>query len=647
MVPPLEPTPARPRAGLLRATVEHVPRAIGLVVRGAPGSTAALVVLTLALAGLPLGIAWVGKALVDAVVARDAERTLVWVGVELGLVMAQVGAMRGRSLVERLLGARLSRDVNVRILEKALTLDLRDFEDPELYDQLTRARREASSRPIAVVTETFSIAQNLLTLLGYASLLLALSPLVVGALVVASIPATIAEVHFGRIAFRVRNWRSPDARRLVYLERVLASDDHAKEVKLLGIGPLLLERYRGLSDSFFEEDRGLAIRRTLWGGGLSLLATVTFYGAYAWAAQGAARGLLTLGELTLFVASFQKGQQALQGLLSGVGGMHEHDLYLSNLFSYLDRAPSETRSQRRTSGEDRAPPDEEPPRAAAGEQLDGPSARPGEKPGDGPGDGPGGGPGEKRGGGVRFEGVSFRYPGSERWALRDVTLDVPAGTSLALVGHNGAGKTTFIKLLTGLYEPTMGRVLLDGEPVGSLPEDERFRRFSVVFQDFVQLQMTLADNVGLGSHEHRGDEARMERAIDRGGARALVGKLEKGKETQLGKWFVGGVELSGGEWQKVALARSFMREEADVLVLDEPTAALDAEAEHAVFERFRELTRGRTSILISHRFPTVRMADRIVVLDGGALCEEGTHDELLAKQGTYARLFELQAQGYR
>jgi ATP-binding cassette subfamily B protein len=634
----------------VRATVEHVPRAIGLVVRGAPGSTAALVGLTLVLAGLPLGIAWVGKALVDAVVARDAERTLVWVAVELGLVMAQVGATRGRSLVERLLGARLSRDVNVRILEKALTLDLRDFEDAELYDQLTRARREASSRPIAVVTETFSIAQNLLTLIGYASLLLALSPLVVGALVVASIPATIAEVHFGRIAFRVRNWRSPDARRLVYLERVLASDDHAKEVKLLGIGPLLLERYRGLSDSFFEEDRGLAIRRTLWGGGLSLLATATFYGAYAWAAQGAARGLLTLGELTLFVASFQKGQQALQGLLSGIGGMHEHDLYLSNLFSYLDRAPSEPRPAREPQGAASATRGEKQGEAGRREGVE----ESGEKLARDPQTGPetGAHTGEKREGleglgGVRFEGVSFRYPGSERWALRDVTLDVPAGTSLALVGHNGAGKTTFIKLLTGLYEPTMGRVLLDGEPVGSLPDHERFRRFSVVFQDFMQLQMTLADNVGLGSHEHRHDEARMERAIARGGASALVGKLEKGRDTQLGKWFGGGVELSGGEWQKVALARSFMREEADVLVLDEPTAALDAEAEHAVFERFRELTRGRTSILISHRFPTVRMADRIVVLDGGTLCEEGTHDELLAKGGTYARLFELQAQGYR
>jgi ATP-binding cassette subfamily B protein len=591
----------------IRAGLALLPRAARMAAASSPGGMAALVALTLAAAALPPAIAWVGKALVDAVVAKDPDQAVHWVIVELGLVASLVILSRGTGLLRQTLGARLGHNVNVTILDKALKLDLADFEDPAFYDQLTRARREASSRPIGVVMQVFDIAKGALTLSGYAALLIGYSPLVCLALAIASIPATVSEVVFGRAAFRLRNWRSPDNRRLYYMERVLASDDHAKEIKLLGVGPLLLDRYRTLGDRITKEDATLAARRFRWGTALSVLATMVYYGAYATMVVGAARGSMTIGEMTLYAVAFRQGQESLQSILSSVGGMHEHALYLSNLFGFLDRVP---RSQNGANG------------AAALEKASGPAH-------------------------LVLENVSFRYPGAERWALRNVSLDVEPGKSLAIVGHNGAGKTTLIKLLLGLYAPTEGRVLLDGVDVASIPPEARLRTFAAVFQDFARWQLTMRENVGFGSVDHLEDDPHLERAIERGGAKALLGRMGSGLETQLGKWFDAGVELSGGEWQSVALSRSFARDDARVLILDEPTAALDADAEQAVFERFRELTKGRTAILISHRFPTVRMADRIVVLDAGEIEEAGAHDELVGAGGLYAKLFELQAAGYR
>ncbi len=578
-----------------------------MAISSSPARFSALIALTVVAAMLPPATAWTGKALVDAVVAHDSARALRWVEVELGLVAAMVVVSRTTQLLRQTLGALLGTRVNVAILEKALGLDLADFEDPTFYDQLTRARREASSRPIAVVMEVFDLVKGALTLSGYAALLFAFSPLVCLALAAASLPATAAEVYFGRAAFRLRNWRSPETRKLLYLERVLASDDHAKEVKVLGIGPLLLDRYRTLGSRIVTEDAALASRRYRWASALSLVATGVYYAAYASMVLAAAAGRMTLGQMTLYAVAFRQGQESLQSILGGVGGMHEHALYLSNLYGYLDRSPR-TRPNTLAESRDRAV-----PAPAHLELVD----------------------------------VSFRYPGSERWALRHVSLDIEPGKSLAVVGHNGAGKTTLIKLLLGLYEPTEGRVLLDGRDVARIPEEQRLASFAAVFQDFARWQLTLRENVGFGSAAHLEDEERIGRAVDRGGAAPLVGRLASGLSTQLGKWFDAGVELSGGEWQSVALSRSFAREEARVLIFDEPTAALDADAEHAIFERFRALNEGRTSVLISHRFPTVRTADRIVVIDGGELRESGTHDELAAAGGLYARLFALQAAGYR
>jgi ATP-binding cassette subfamily B protein len=593
------------RLASLYASFRHTRATVALVWQSSPRLTLLLGGLTLLGAAAPLAIAFVGKSIVDAAVAHHRDATLHWVVLELALVVVQAALIRALALVRGLLGARLGLDINVRILEKALTLELRHFEDPDFYDRLTRARREASVRPISVVTESFQLVQNVLTLFGYAGLLVSFSPWAVLGLLLAALPATLAEMRFSQQAFRLRNWRSPDSRRLLYLEYVLANDDHAKEVKLFGLGPMLLERYRSLGETFYGEDTQLALRRAGWSYVLSLIGTLTFYGCYAVVAVAAAVGTLTLGLMTLYVVAFRQGQQAFQSILTALGGMYEDNLYMSNLFEYL------------------AIPTVRPLVPA----LPGPAAS------------------AERG--IRFEDVGFRYPDAEGWALRHVSLFIPHGQSLALVGQNGAGKTTFIKLLTRLYAPSEGRILLDGVDLQSWDESVLRGRLGVIFQDFNQYQFRFRENVGVGSVEHLEDAPRVQRAVEEGGATEVLAGLSEGLETPLGRWFKDGTELSGGQWQKVALARAFMREEADILVLDEPTAALDAEAEHAIFQRFRELARGRTTLLISHRFSTVRMADRIVVIEHGELVEQGTHAELMALGGRYAHLFTLQAKGYQ
>jgi ATP-binding cassette subfamily B protein len=595
----------------------------------------ALALFTIVAAALPPSVAYIGKLIIDAVMAaqaaapgsvRDAALSrAVWlVAIELGAVTLMAGCERVLTLVRQVVGLRLGIDLNVRILEKARHLELRHFEDAEFYDKLTRARREASTRPLSLIQSNFQVVRHALTLAGYIALLVGFSGWMALAVLVATVPAFLAEARFSGAAFRLRNWRSPDSRRLTYLEYVLANDEHAKEVKLFGLGPLLLDRYKQLAESFFAGDRRLAIQRGAWGYALSLLSTGVFYGCYALIVMATVRGRLSLGGMTLYLVAFRQGQQSFQAVLSALGGMYEDTLYMSNLFEYFAIPTSNEAAPR-------AIPEAIPqiPGTAAVEQ------------------------------GVRFESVGFRYPATaataavpgdtappERWALREINVFIPRGQSLALVGENGAGKTTFIKLLTKLYQPTEGRILLDGRDLNAWDESELRRRIGVIFQDFNQYQLALRENVGFGSVEHLNDAPRVGRAIEQGGARELVAGLTAGVDTQLGRWFSAGVELSGGQWQKIALARAFMRDEADILILDEPTAALDAEAEHAVFQRFRALAAGRTTILISHRFPTVRMADRILVLEAGRVVEDGSHEQLLAAGARYARLFALQASGY-
>jgi ATP-binding cassette subfamily B protein len=615
--PPKEPE-KKPAGVALRESIRYIRRALALVWKSSPALTVAFAANVVVASILGPGIALAGKKIVDAVVGGSHDETVRWVIVELVLVVVQASNTRAGSLVRNVLGSRLGTDINLAILERAQRLELKHFEDPEFYDRLTRARREASSRPLALVTETFSLVQAVLTLAGYAALLVRFSAWVVLVLMLATIPATIAEMRFSKAGFRLRNWRSPDSRRLTYLEYVLANDEHAKEVKLFGLGPLFLGRYRELAERFHREDTRLAIRRTAVTYALSLLATLAFYGAYAAMATMAALRRISLGDMTLYVLAFRSGQQAFQSILGGIGAIYEHNLYMSNLFLYLD---AELEPETGVDGGDGTPSS----RALATNRA--PHVEETER-------------------GIRLVDVGFRYPGQERWVLRHIDLFIPERQSVAIVGQNGAGKTTLIKLLTRLYEPTEGKVFLDGKDLRDWDRDALLARFGVVFQDYNQYQLKFRENVGVGSVRHLDDDARIVRASSQGGAEPVVAGLAEGIETPLGRWFQDGAELSGGQWQKIALARGFMREEADILVLDEPTAALDAEAEYAVFERFRQLTKDRTTIIISHRFPTVRLSDRILVIEHGSILEDGTHADLIAHPATYARLYELQARGY-
>lgn len=588
-------------------------RALELVWSTSRVLTVALGLLTLVAGLLPAAVAYVGALIIDAVVAAASAvsageplaltSVFVLIAVEAALVMALTGTQRGLSLSQSLLRAQLGQRVNVMILEKALTLQLAHFEDSEFYDKLTRARREASSRPLSLVTRTFGLAQNAISLVSYGVLLAAFSPWAVLVLLLAGLPAFLAETRFSGDAFKLFRWRSPETRMQIYLETVLAREDHAKEVKLYGLGPLLLDRYRDIFNKLYSADRSLAIRRDGWGFVLGLIGTATLYIAYGWIAMTTIVGRITLGQMTMYLMLFRQGQAAVSASLSAIGGMYEDNLYLSTLYEYL----------------------ETPVPAAQGAAQEGPA----------PADG------------IRFENVSFTYPGSDTPALQDIDLHIRPGQSLALVGQNGSGKTTLIKLLTRLYTPDIGRVLLDGRDLQEWDEVTLLQRIGVIFQDFARYQMPVGENIGAGDVKHFDNRERWQEAANMGMATPFIETLPAGFDTQLGKWFSEGRELSGGQWQKIALARAFMRSRADILVLDEPTAAMDAEAEATIFEHFRGLTKNRIAILISHRFSTVRMADQIIVIQDGRIIERGNHEELIAADGHYAHLFTLQAQGYR
>ena len=607
-----EPKDSARRAGFF-GVFRYSRRALHLVWSTNRPLTVSLAILTIFAGILPAAIAWIGAQIIDAVVAAieiykdsgEAQlQSVIWlVAAEAGVVAALAGAQRGISLCQALLRAQLGQRVNVMILDKALTLELAQFEDAEFYDKLTRARREASNRPLSLVNRTFGLGQNLVSLLSYGVLLVQFSPWAVVALVVAGLPAFIAETRFSNEAFSLFRWRSPDTRKQIYLESVIAREDNVKEVKLFGLGPLLLQRYRDIFRRLYTRDRSLAIRRDGWGFVLGLLGTAALYGAYAWIAAAAVISRITLGQMTMYLMLFRQGQSAVAAILTAIGGMYEDNLYLSTLYEYL-----ETESPETSGNLDRGP-----------------------NPGDG----------------IRFENVSFTYPGASEPALRNIDLHIRPGESLALVGENGSGKTTLIKLLTRLYTPQEGRILLDGLDLREWKQNTLRRRIGVIFQDFVRFQFTVGENIGAGDVEHFYDEERWTEAAEMGMADEFIEDLPAEYRTQLGKWFKDGQELSGGQWQKIALSRAFMRSSADILVLDEPTAAMDAGAEATIFEHFRRLTRDKIAILISHRFSTVRMANQIIVIRNGEIIERGDHQALMAMDGNYAHLFSLQAAGYR
>ncbi|QIR36679.1 ABC transporter ATP-binding protein [Tolypothrix sp. PCC 7910] len=592
------------------AVFRYSGRAIGLVWTTSRALTIILATLTLVAGLLPAAIAYIGKLIVDAVVLSaqagadgDISRPLMYVGLEAIAVIVLAGSQRGLTICQSLLRALLGQRVNLLILEKSLTLDLKYFEDSEFYDKLLNARREASVRPLSLVNRTFGLVQNALSLVTYGILLVKFSIWAVIVLILAAMPAFIGETKFAGEAFRLFSWRAPETRQQHYLENLLAREDFVTEVKLYQLGEMLLGRYRQLFNNLYGEDRDLTLRRGWWGYLLSLVSTTAFYLAYGWIVIETVLGKISLGDMTMYLTVFRQGQSTFSAALTSIGGMYEDNLYLSNLYDFLE------------------------------EQTPQPwgTATKGINPKDG----------------IRFENVSFTYPGNLKPALQNISLHLKPGEKLAIVGENGSGKTTLIKLLTRLYTPDSGRITLDGLDLQEWDVEVLRRRIGVIFQNFVRYQFTVGENIGVGDVEYLEDTNRWQKAAQKGMAQTFIHQLPNSFQTQLGRWFKGGQELSGGQWQKIALSRAFMRSRADILVLDEPTSAMDAQAEYEIFNHFRTVTKNQMVFLISHRFSTVRMADNIMVIESGKVVEQGTHEELLATGGQYAKLFLLQAAGYQ
>ncbi len=580
----------------------------------------ASMVLRLIRAILPVSALWIGKLIIDEVVRlsdlpdRPADLWGWWVSDALGLLLTYVlvelalailSDVLGRvvGLVDTLLSDRLTMSSSIRLMKHAATLDLEDFENAEFQDKLERARRQASGR-MTLMGLLFTQMQNLITVATFAAGLVVFNPWLILLLALALIPAFIGEAHFNAQSYSLDFGRTPERRELDYVRQTAASVESAKEVKIFGLNGFLTDRYRELSESFYKASRKIAQRRALWGGILTALGTFGYYAAYAWIIAGTLAGQLSLGDLTFLSGSFLRLRGLLEGLLTSFSSTASQALYLDDLFSFFEVQP---------------------------EILSAPDALPFPIP--------------VRQGFV-FENVGFRYPGAERWAVRNLSFTLQAGETLALVGENGAGKTTLVKLLARLYDPDEGRIMLDGHELRRYDLDGLRGAMGVIFQDFMRYNLSAADNIAVGRIEERNNRPRIIDAAHRSLADQVIARLPGKYDQMIGKRFRNGVELSGGEWQKLAIARAYMRG-AEVLILDEPTAALDARSEFEVFQRFKELSAGKTAILISHRFSSVRMADRILVLVDGRVEASGTHEELLAESGRYAELFELQAAGYR
>ena len=583
-------------------------KALSLVWTTSKSLTIAIAIFTLISGLLPAAIAYVGKLIVDSVLLasqnglQDRHLAVSYVGLEAILIVILAASQKGLNVCQSLLRVLLGQRVNVLILEKALTLNLEHFEDSEFYDKMSQARSQASSRPLSLISRIFGLGQSALTLLTFSGLLLHFSIWAVVVLVLAAIPSFIAETRFSEHAFRLFRWRSPETRQQHYLETLLAREDYAKEVQLYQLGDMLLQRYRDIFNRLYDEDRNLTIKKGFWGYLLGLLSTGAFYVVYAWMVMEAIAGKISLGEMTMYLVVFRQGQSTFASALTSIGGMYEDNLYLANLYEFL----------------------EQPIPKSGGKITKGIVSE-----------------------GIRFEHVYFCYPESQEPVLKDISLHLQHGEKLAIVGENGSGKTTLIKLLTRLYTPSSGRILLDGVDLNDWDIDVLRKRIGVIFQNFVQYQFTVGENVGVGDVTHLNDNQEWEIASEKGTAKPFIDNMPQKFGTQLGKWFKGGQELSGGQWQKIALSRAFMRSQADILVLDEPTAAMDAEAEMNIFNHFRSLTKDQMVVLISHRFSTVRMADKIIVMADGKIIEQGSHEQLLAEDGRYAHLFSLQAAGYK
>jgi ATP-binding cassette subfamily B protein len=617
-IPPPETLPFAP--GERMRTVRHLGRLFGQIWRTSPWLMSASIVLRLIVAVQPPLMLLIAKFIIDEVVAQTARgvpgpEIADWVASGrlsflIGLLLAELWLVVGRDVinraiqvVEQILGETHSNKVTLDLMQHAARLDLKHFEQSEYQDRLERARRQAASRS-TVLSQVFSQAQSVVTAVALATGLFVYAPLLILLLAVSLVPAVWGEVRFNRLAYWLSHRRSTERRQLEYLRQLGASADSAKEIKLFGLGEFLAGRFRKVSQQILVENRNMAISRAVLTTSLATISTATYYAAYAYIVWRTLHGEFTIGDLVFLSGSFSQLNGYFQQILLGFTQIAGQSLYLDDLFSFFEIEPTIL--------------DPEDPKPFPIPLKDG----------------------------IVFDNVGFRYPGSERWALRNLSFTVPAGETLALVGENGAGKTTIVKLMTRLYDPDEGRITIDGIDLKDFATAELRNHIGVIFQDFLRYSFTAGENIAVGRIEAADDRERIEAAAHQSLADEVIGRLPEGYDQMLGRVFLRGQDLSGGEWQKVAIARAYMRN-AEIIILDEPTAALDARAESEVFQRFKNLAEGTTAVIISHRFSTVRMADRIVVLADGKVAESGTHAELMAEGGRYAELFELQAAGYR
>ncbi|NYI88331.1 ATP-binding cassette subfamily B protein [Amycolatopsis endophytica] len=607
-----EPKDLRSRWRRLRqsagGTVRGLPRVVKLAWQASPVITVLIALSTLVSGLVPTVTAYVAKLLLDAVVAAvqhhgGTGRIVELAALEFGVFTATAISTALTNAAQQLLQERMTLTIRHRVMDHASKLDLQFFEDSQSYDQLRQASQEAPQRPMTMLTSALGLGRTSITFASMIVLLVSVSPLLAVVALLAPVPAFISQAKYGSRGFMLTLLMSPVRRRMDYLNSLVTTDTYAKETKLFGLGPYLVDRFLRLGQNYYARERRLTTRRNFVGTAWSLLSTLAGSGIALYIALEAVAGRLTIGDLALYTAAATAVQTSVQGLFSGFSGMYENNLYLDTLYQFLETAPRITRP-------------------AVVKPLPEPVR-----------------------GHIEFQDVSFSYPGSEEKALDGVSFEIRPGETVAVVGRNGAGKSTLFKLLCRLYDPTEGRILLDGVDLREFDPDELRTRISAMFQDYVTYQGTAAENIGLGQLSAVDDRERISDSAARAGVASRISRLPRGYDSPLGRWFDQGVSLSGGEWQKIALARAFMRD-APILILDEPTSALDAAAEHDLFARLRALAEGRTTLYISHRFSTVRQAEKILLLDQGRLAEEGTHEELMSTGGDYAALFTLQAAAY-
>ena len=591
-----------------------IPPFFRLIWQTSPTLFAANVALRVVRAAVPVTTLYIGKLIIDEVVRLtqlsgepDLSYLLILIGAEFAIAIVSDAINRSTVLLDSLLGDKFANETSVRLMQHAGTLDLQQFEDADFYDKMERARRQTTRRT-ALMSQVLGQFQGLITIGFLAVGLIALSPWLIVLIAVAVIPAFLGETHFNERSYSLNHRWTPERRELDYYRFIGASDETAKEVKIFGLSDYLVNQFATLADKYYQANRKIAISRARWGSALAVIGSAGYYGAYVLIVLQTVNGQLSIGDLTFLAGSFARLRSQLETILNQFSSMAEGALYLQDFFDFFEMEPLVQQSLK-TNNQPLM-------------NFPQPIQR-----------------------GFEFQNVGFKYPNTDLWAVRNLDFTLHVGEKLALVGENGAGKTTLIKLISRLYDPTEGQILLDGRDLRDYSPEELRAGIGVIFQDFVRYQMTAAANIAVGSIDERADLDRIDHAAERGMANQVIKKLPQGYQQMIGRRFADGVNLSGGEWQKIAISRAYMRD-AQVLILDEPTAALDARAEYEVFKRFSDLTAGKTAVLISHRFSTVRMANRILVLEQGQLREIGTHEELLAHEGKYAELFSLQAQGY-